>query len=305
MPSVLHAVRFVIYNYLLTNCFVAGYNFTMRYKMIISDFDGTLLRRDDTVSPRTKKAIADFTAAGGVFGISTGRAYTSICQRLDELGLHGSFPILCCQGALSRDSVTGEILGSIPMATPSAVEFLRRAQTSGHMAQFYTAGNIYAPEYNEINGLYFKMNRLRPQEVGDIVPFAQQCKEPILKTLCFVAPEERQQMLALFADIADIKVCASHPMLIEAMSVSAGKGNGLVAECKRRGIPPEQCVAIGDEQNDVEMLVAAGLGVAMGNAVAEAKAAADHVTSDCNHDGVAEVIEKILSNAEFSRRNAE
>ena len=65
--------------------------------------------------------------------------------------------------------------------------------------------------------------------------------------------------------------------------------------CEILGIPRELSVAAGDEANDLDMLRAAGVGVAMANAIPDAKAVADYVTRrDNNHDGVAEIIEKFL-----------
>ena len=64
--------------------------------------------------------------------------------------------------------------------------------------------------------------------------------------------------------------------------------------CEKLGIPIAETIAVGDQTNDLEMIRAAGLGVAMGNATEEVKAAADLITADCDHDGVAEIIEKYL-----------
>lgn len=267
----------------------------MNYDLIISDFDGTLLRRDDTISPRTVKAIKEFTAFGGIFGLSSGRAFSSLRLRLGELGLSGSFPVLCCQGAMSRDSESGELLYQIPMPKESAVEFLRKAENMGLMCQFYTADKVYAPSLNERNEYYFKHNRIVPEEVGKASEFAEKNDFRILKALAIIEPNEREKMLSEFAGIRGVKSFASHPMLIEAVSQSAGKGNGLKSVCKTLGINLARSVALGDELNDVEMIEAAGLGVAMGNAVNEAKHVADCVTADCDADGVAKVIEKVVS----------
>ena len=64
--------------------------------------------------------------------------------------------------------------------------------------------------------------------------------------------------------------------------------------CEALGIPVEQSIAVGDQSNDLTMIRIAGLGVAMGNATEEVKAVADTVTADCDHDGVAQVIEQYL-----------
>lgn len=267
----------------------------MQYIFTVSDFDGTLLRRDDRISPRTVEAIAAYVKAGGIFGISTGRAYTSIVQRLGELGIEGSFPVMSCQGALSRDSKSGETLAAIPMPQTSVVEFLRRAEELGFPSQFYTAESIYAPYLNETNEEYFRMNRLMPVIVDKVSEYAAKIDEPILKALVVIPPEERARVTAAMQGIAGVKVFASHALLIEAVSEQAGKGNGLRLACKRLGIDVSRSAAVGDELNDIEMIRAAGLGVAMGNAVPEVKAAADYITEDCNNDGVAVLLEKIIA----------
>lgn len=264
----------------------------MKYKLAVSDFDGTLRRRDDTISPRTVRAIADYTAAGGTFCISTGRAYPSIAKRLNELGL-GDCVVMSCQGALFKRS-DGETLKVVPMEREGAVAFLKRAETLDLPCQFYTENEIYAPYLNERNEEYFIMNRLSPALVKCASQFASECGMPILKTLAVIPPERRDELLAAFSEIENIKVFASHPLLVEAVSRDAGKGNGLKHACAHLGISPRECVAFGDEQNDVEMLSAAGLGVAVANAVREAKQAADFVTDDCDDDGVAKVLEQII-----------
>lgn len=267
----------------------------MNYDLVVSDFDGTLRRSDDTISERTVRAIADYTAAGGTFAVSTGRAYASIVQRLEELGLRGSFPVMSCQGALMRDSLSGETLSAIPLEKSAAVEFLRRAERMGLTAQFYTAEKIYAPALNEINRTYFERNRLLPEEVGCVSDYAEKTDEPILKVLCMIDPADRARVLGEMQGIAGARAVASHAMLIEAVSDKAGKGKGLELACRRLGVDISRSVAIGDELNDIDMIRAAGLGVAVGNAVPECKRAADVIVADCDHDGVAELLETILN----------
>ena len=80
----------------------------------------------------------------------------------------------------------------------------------------------------------------------------------------------------------------------EISPLNVDKGRALAAMCERLGIPISQAIAVGDQSIDLSMIRAAGLGVAMGNATEGANAAADAVTDDCDHDGVAKVIETYL-----------
>lgn len=272
------------------------YTRCMRYDLAISDFDGTLLRRDDTISARTLSAIRAFTQKGGVFAVSTGRAFAGIAGRLGELELPGDVPVMCCQGALVRKVRSGETVSQIPLDTAAAARFLSRAERMGLMCQFYTPDAVYAPSRNEINDYYFMRNRIEPVAVGRRVSDCiVRVQEPVLKVLCFIQPSDRARMLQAFSDLPGMRVFASHPSLIEGVSVRAGKGNGLRIACRNLGVAPERTVAFGDELNDIDMLQAAGLGVAMGNAVPETKAAADTVTDDCDADGVAAVLERIAN----------
>ena len=84
------------------------------------------------------------------------------------------------------------------------------------------------------------------------------------------------------------------PLNFEISPLGVNKGVGLKTLSLITGIPLSGMIAVGDEQNDLEMIRTAGLGVAMGNATDEVIAAADAMTADCDHDGVASVIEMCL-----------
>ena len=91
-----------------------------------------------------------------------------------------------------------------------------------------------------------------------------------------------------------VEYASGIPNNFEITAAGVSKGAGLRLLCRRLGLDIRQTIACGDEGNDVSILRAAGLGVAMGNATAEAKAAADVVVADCDHDGVAEAIGRFL-----------
>lgn len=82
--------------------------------------------------------------------------------------------------------------------------------------------------------------------------------------------------------------------MIELVSDKADKSRGLAALCAHLNIPMSEIITVGDSPNDLGMLKAAGLGVAMGNARAEVQAVADAITDDCDHSGVAKVIHEYL-----------
>ena len=111
----------------------------------------------------------------------------------------------------------------------------------------------------------------------------------------FTDMEERSRQLRLLPGLfPELVVTSSVKNNIELNSAAANKGGALAALCRHLGVAPEETVAFGDGTNDLSMLRAAGLGVAMGNAAPEVKAVADLVTEDNEHAGVARVINEIL-----------
>ncbi len=102
--------------------------------------------------------------------------------------------------------------------------------------------------------------------------------------------ETRRQLTALVGDRATVTQAV--PEYIEVLPPGASKGRGVQMLLDDLGIAPHEMLAIGDGENDLEMLQMAGVGVAMGNAKTTVKAVADYVASDNNHSGVAEAIEK-------------
>ena len=92
----------------------------MKYKIFLSDFDGTLVRADGTISEANKRAIAAYRAAGGVFAVCTGRALSSILPRLAELGLKEGL-VVAYQGATVADIATGALLKNEGFSREGAV----------------------------------------------------------------------------------------------------------------------------------------------------------------------------------------
>ncbi len=115
-----------------------------------------------------------------------------------------------------------------------------------------------------------------------------------------VLQHERVDPVRLFEAARELAVPGCHPTFSGASFLEVGpagvtKATGLERLCRRRGIEASDVVAFGDNINDVEMLAWAGLGVAMGNAAPEAKAAAHRVTASNDEDGIAQVIEQLLT----------
>ena len=144
---------------------------------------------------------------------------------------------------------------------------------------------------NAYRPLYEKAMTLVP----DIYAFAASCREKMLKINLYHAdPEERLRTRAQLASL-DIEKNYSETSSLECSAHGVDKGTGLLRLCDSLGLSPEQCVAVGDAENDIPMFRVAGLAIAMGNADEQIKTAADRVVSDLDHGGCAQAIRMLLS----------
>lgn len=120
----------------------------------------------------------------------------------------------------------------------------------------------------------------QPPQIGDLRPMLE---KPIYKIVLFLTREEMAAPLALAPTSRSTQW---FPLGHDIIPRDGGKKNAMLSLLKDYGISPEECIAFGDSENDMEMLQTAGIGVAMGNATPECMAIADYITRDCDEDGI-------------------
>jgi Cof subfamily protein (haloacid dehalogenase superfamily) len=273
----------------------------MKYKMIVSDFDGTLLDSGQNISQRSRRAIKAYTDAGGVFTVSTGRMYSSIIQRVPDLGLDGlSIPVMSFQGALVTDSATKEHIYKVPMDRSLVIEIAELAKSKGVYCHAYSTDKIYIGKKCEISRLYCEYSRVENDAVyvGDLAAYFSHNDIETVKALIIDAPATLDALCDEVNGYFNGRVVfvRSADNLIECVDKNAGKGNTVRYVASRLGIGMDEVIAVGDTMNDYSMIAAAGLGVAMQNADIRLKAAADKITDTNDGDGVAKIIEAALKN---------
>lgn len=262
----------------------------MKYKLIITDLDDTLLRDDQTISEKSKLTIKKALDKGIAVAIATGRKYSSALPYAKALGLTG--PMLCCQGAHIADIETGRTIREKGVPLPLALEVLRFAEDRGLFIQYYTADDYYFEKRSEESDYYERTAGVPGIEVGrklsGVLDF-----EPV-KLLVIAEPQRIRQVYgeaaALFGGKLEVAISKSRYMEITHPDVN--KGAALAELLKITGVDREQVIAIGDALNDLSMIRLAGLGIAVANGDEYVKAEADAVTSSNEEDGVAEAIEK-------------
>ena len=266
----------------------------MNYKLIASDMDGTLLTDGKEITDRTLSAVRAAESAGMMFTISTGRSYSGIKEYVKKLC--PSVPLITFNGAMIV-SPDGELLCDRPMDPSYAMQIYREAENEDTTLKVWSRGILYANRINE-STVYYRSTCPEAEFhiLGDELSMKRIAEQGISKMLIIDTKERINCFLSgMCIKLGDgVTYFRSTPVFLEFVDRGVSKGSALLRLCEMLGVDPAQTVAFGDEENDRPMLRAAGLGVAMGNAVPEIKAEADAVTSSNEEDGVAEFIERLL-----------
>ena len=269
-----------------------------RYTLLTADMDGTVLNTRKEITPRTARAIHRALAAGWEILFAPGRCLAEVRPYLAD------FPdmhyLLCHSGATVTDLRTGRDLCSVPIHPDTVKKVLAVTAGSDAAAVFFLGNELYIEERFRGRMPYFGCQCFEAlyercaHWVPDREALLQEHIHDVRKlNFFFHETEEWRRCGELFREMP-VEFASGIPNNFEITAPGVSKGEGLRLLCRTLGIDIAQTVACGDEGNDVSILRAAGLGVAMGNATAEAKAAADVQVADCDHDGVAEAIERYL-----------
>lgn len=266
----------------------------MRFRMIklvASDLDDTLLNKDSRLSAENKQAIAEALRKGLIFTISTGRMFQSTLPFARELGLPEDQPIICYNGALIR-RLSGETLYEQPLSPDVSSLVVDHGQSRGWTINAYFDDELYVAKLNQEVRDYATRVRCDVTEVGDLVQFIQDGGKRLSKLMVISepsqTPERMEELRPLVGD--DVQLVRSRPRFIEITNRQAHKGAALCWLAQALGVKPDEVMAVGDSQNDLTMLEAAGVGVAVANASLEIQAVADHVVATHYDHGVAQAI---------------
>ena len=275
----------------------------MKYKLIVSDFDGTLNWYHDIVGQRlrTIDAISAFRAKGGIFTLNTGRSYESLedslkLYQLDKVDV----PVGCYNGAAIYSSATGKLVAQYSIPNDLAIRWIKHASQWEVYIQCYVDKNIYIENTTKFTEIYCRGTKLNFVEVGDLVSFLKHTGYTPKKLLIMGMPDKILEIDYLYnnlykSDFLDLTFMQSHDMLYEIISSKASKGNAVQEIAGMLDVDLSNIVCIGDNINDVSMLQVAGLGVAVENAKDEVKAVARHHTLHCTEGGVAKTIEDVVA----------
>lgn len=269
----------------------------MAVKIVLLDLDGTLLNRDKQISSANRAAL-ERAAAGGVYIVpSTGRFYEGMPAVVRELPFVRY--VVTVNGAQVYDAVEKTVLHRAEIQPEAAERVFDRLDTLPVIYDCFLDGWGYMDEENYARIDQFisdpRVNRMvkelrRP--VKGFRDFIRRENRPLQKIQMFFTDMDRrrEELERLARDFPDMAVTSSISNNIEINEKHANKGEALGFLCRLLGVDQKDTMAFGDGSNDTSMIRAAGIGVAMANADAELKAAADYVTDTNDADGVAKAI---------------
>jgi hypothetical protein len=267
----------------------------MKYRLIAMDLDGTLNNDRKEITPRTREALMRAQREGLRLALASARPLPGLYKERDALDLQDYGGLLMAyNGGRIVDAATGAVLYETAMPLDQAKQVLRMLEALpctpilDDGRQFYvTDRNGFKVDYEARN------NRMQVDEVGNLADFIHFAP---VKILMSVDPPILKDVQARIAALlpGELTVVQTADFYLEVLPGSIHKGQGLRDVCRLAGVPLAEAIAFGDAENDIAMIEAAGVGVAMGNADPRVKAAADRVTLSNNEDGIAAALEALL-----------
>lgn len=263
-------------------------------KLVVTDIDGTIYTPEKGISPEVKSCIQDLTKNGVNVAIATGRTYGSAKHVADKLGI--KCPLIAYQGGFVC-SYEGEVLNAKYLNPDIAKEIIQDCRKRNIHLNVYVNDVLYVENDDE----YIK------DYIGDkgIDYFLTERFEDLdftkLNKLLAIAYDTEfidNFIEELKEKYPQIYVVKSYKYFCEIANKEATKGNAITFLSEKFGITTDEIMAIGDQNNDIEMVTTAGCGVAMGNGTEEIKKAAKYVTDTVNNDGFVKAVNKYVWNKE-------
>ncbi len=268
----------------------------MKQHLIVLDLDGTLLTDDKFITDKTAEAIQKAKMAGHAVMFATGRPYRATELYYKQLDL--TTPIVNFNGAFVHhplDKSMETIHKTLSLSTVKEVmDSMQQFPWNNMVAE--VKDDVYVHYHDELVLDNFKMGK-PTVTTGDIQQYLKDDPTSLLIQADESNVEEIQNHLKhIHAEVVGNRVWNSPwGHVIEVFPSGLSKAAGLAHVAKWLDIPKERIIAFGDENNDLEMIDYAGIGIAMSNGIDELKAIADDVTVFSNNeDGIAHMLTKRL-----------
>jgi Cof subfamily protein (haloacid dehalogenase superfamily) len=268
-------------------------------KLLVLDIDGTIAGKSNQVSDRVKAAVAAARSLGVNVAIATGRMYASALRFHREIGANA--PLMAYQGAWIQDPTSETVARHVPVNPAMAIELIdyyTRGELKDRLSvQIYADDKLYASGLSEDIEHYVSRSKIEAYVVEDLREIIAQ--KPPTKVLAMSG--DLGLIQELMADLKtnyspeQLHITTSVPEFLEVTGAGINKGTAIDFVAREiYNIDRSEVMAIGDNHNDLEAILYAGIGIAMGNAPQSVKDEADWVTTGVDEDGVAVAIEKFI-----------
>jgi Cof subfamily protein (haloacid dehalogenase superfamily) len=271
---------------------------TTTYRLVVMDLDGTARSRRLGITDGVREAIAVARARSARVCLATGRMWRSAEPWVRALGVDP--PAILYNGGQVLDFASGQTLYERRLPTAdarAALGLIRRdPDVQPHL---YVDDRVLVERFHPLTEAYAADDGLTADVVPSFEPFLAADPHKIL----VIGPRERIEALqrAVLGAGLPVHAVQSEPIYLEILPRGVSKGEALRAMLNMLRLEARETIAIGDNWNDVEMIEAAGLGVAMGHAPEGVRARADYVCGNADEEGVREVIERFVLGADTPR----
>ena len=270
----------------------------MDRKILFLDLDGTLLNSQREISQGNRQALEEALERGHRVVINTGRPLHSAKLQNQKLGLtkEGCY-LSAFNGGLIYDPYKEEVVCKQTLPMETAIRLIRLCDSHHIHVQTYDLRNVLVEPRWDDELIRFYCGRIL-MEYKVLSNFDTDLVEEPVKVLA-VSHDNRKGLEEIQREILknfpEVDCFFSNERLLEMVPKGVNKGSALVRLCELLDIPVDNSVAAGDEDNDLAMIEAAGVGCAMANGTPRVLAAADYITEhDNDQDGVAEIVRKFL-----------
>ena len=265
------------------------------YKLIALDMDGTLLNEEKRVTERTKKAIQAARDKGVTVVIATGRPIDGVTRYLEELDMFTDKDyVLSYNGGLVLNTKSREVICKIGLLGEDVNYLYNLSKELGvNIHAFSEKNGLVTPKNSKYTEVEAEINNIK---INEIDFNTIESDESFIKIMMIDEPEILQNAVDNLPKEVYEKytVVRSTPYFLEFLNKEVNKGTGVELLAKHLGVKREEIITMGDAGNDLHMIEYAGMGIAMGNAFEEVKAAANYITDTNEEDGVAKAIEKFV-----------
>jgi Cof subfamily protein (haloacid dehalogenase superfamily) len=263
------------------------------FRLVASDIDGTLIRSDGKLSPRTTDVLDRLYSRGIPTVLVTGRPVRWLRQLYDQMV--EPLPAVCANGAVVYDPDTDEVLHAAPLSVEMLLDVTRKLREvipDITLAVEVEDGRSFWYEETwplRWDGEHKAVRVLASREELTSVPAVK-----LLARSAEYGPDEFAELVSSTLGGLAEATHSSSSALVEISAAGVTKAAGLAWLCEREGFTAQDVVAFGDMPNDLPLLAWAGRSVAMGNAHPAVREVADEVTLTNDEDGVAVYLEKLF-----------